>query len=91
MHQPTSHQPSSGFIDHSAISEDDQVTPATHPGGGELIVGQPEPAGCIPDPPAVPAVPVIPAAAAAPLIYPQDDQDFILPPAVQPPPPARSR
>ena len=80
----TSHQPSSGFIDHSAVSEDDQVTPAAHPGGEELIVGQPEPAGRIPDPPAVPAVLVIPAAAAAPLIRPQDDQDFILPPAVQP-------
>ena len=87
----TSHQPSSVFIDHSAVSEDDQVTPAAHPGGEELIAGQPEPAGRIPDPPAVPAVPVVPAATTAPSIRPQDDQDFILPPAVHPPPPARSR
>ena len=55
----TSHQPSSVFIDHSAVSEDDQVTPAAHPGGEELIAGQPEPAGRISDPPAVPAAPVV--------------------------------
>ena len=54
-----SHQLSSGFIDHSAVSEDDQVTPAAHPGGEELIAGQPEPAGRISDPPAVPAAPVV--------------------------------
>ena len=87
----TSRQPSSGFINHSAVSEDDQVTSAAHPGGEELIAGQSEPAGRIPDPPTVPAVPVVPAAAAAPPIHPQDDQNFILPPAVQPPSPAHSR
>ena len=86
-----SHQRSSGFIDHSAVSEDDQVTPAAHPGRKELIASQPEPAGRILDPPAVPAVPVIPAAAAAPLICSQDDHDFILPPAVQSSPPVHPR
>ena len=76
------HQLSSGFIDHSAIYEKNQVTPATHPEGEELIADQPKPAGRISNSPAVLSVPAVPVAAAAPPIHPQDDQDFIVPPAV---------
>ena len=77
-----SHQRSSGFIDHSAVSEDDQVTPATYPGWEKLMIGQSKPAGCISDPP---------AAAAVPSRCPQDVLNFILPQAVQPLPPAHAR
>ena len=86
-----SHQPPSAFIDHSAVPEDKQVILAAHPGKEKLISSQPEPAGRIPDSPAVPAPPVIPATAAAPPICSQDGQDFILPLAVQPPPPSCAR
>ena len=68
------------FIDPGPVlvEDDDQVTPAAHPGGEEPIAGQPEPAVTVPD------LPVAPKLEAAP-------EDFVLPPALQPPPPARPR